>query len=223
MYRPPAFREDSPEILHAAIRANPLGTLITHGAGGLTANLVPFTLTADGALLRAHLGNNQRNVAEMAVTDDVVKRVWLWRDIDPFYPDQTRGIGKTSESRGVESVLNALVLATRDQDKATGAIPARSQSTRIASLASMPIPSCQIRRPAWQRWPCAPAPDLQRLHQPFAYPLPEALRADATPKTVRLRHLTAPSRRAPPRRWRDRHRAPSHRRARHSGPLPPHP
>lgn len=77
------------------------------------------TLPATLALpaLRAQTGHVERNVAEMAVVDDVVKRVWTWRDIDPFYPDQTRGIGKSSESRGVESVLNALVLSTRDAER----------------------------------------------------------------------------------------------------------
>jgi squalene-hopene/tetraprenyl-beta-curcumene cyclase len=40
--------------------------------------------------------------------------VRLWKDVDPFYPDQLRGIPKTSESRGTEAVLNALILATRD-------------------------------------------------------------------------------------------------------------
>jgi transcriptional regulator len=44
MYQPPAFREDRLEILHALIRTHPLATLITAGAGGLIANLVPFTL-----------------------------------------------------------------------------------------------------------------------------------------------------------------------------------
>lgn len=77
------------------------------------------TLPATMALpaLRAQLGTSQRSVAEMQVMDDVVKRVWIWRDVDPFYLDQTRGIGKSSESRGVEAVLNALVLATRDQER----------------------------------------------------------------------------------------------------------
>src|SRR5919204_486940 len=49
--------------------------------------------------------------------DVVVKRVSLWKDVDPWYPDQTRGIPKTSESRGTEAVINALVLATRDRDR----------------------------------------------------------------------------------------------------------
>ncbi len=40
--------------------------------------------------------------------------------MEPFYPDQTRGLPKTSESRGTEAVLNALILAARDAP--TGAL-----------------------------------------------------------------------------------------------------
>lgn len=68
MYRPPAFREDRPELLHAAIRAHPLATLVTHGPSGLTANLVPFTLAAheDGPdLLRAHLAKANPQLADL--------------------------------------------------------------------------------------------------------------------------------------------------------------
>jgi squalene-hopene/tetraprenyl-beta-curcumene cyclase len=39
--------------------------------------------------------------------DDVVKGVLRWRDVEPFYPDQVNGLAKTSESRGMEAVLNA--------------------------------------------------------------------------------------------------------------------
>ena len=68
MYIPPMFREQRPEVLHGLIRAQPLATLVTNGAGGLTANLVPFILveSAHGGdsgpdILRAHLarGNEQ--------------------------------------------------------------------------------------------------------------------------------------------------------------------
>lgn len=68
MYRPPAFREDRPELLHAAIRAHPLATLVTHGPSGLTANLVPFTLVpgTDGPdLLRAHLARANPQLADL--------------------------------------------------------------------------------------------------------------------------------------------------------------
>lgn len=63
MYQPPAFKEERIETLHALIRAHPLGTLVTVGAGGLLANLVPFTLVHEGekGTLRCHVarGNDQ--------------------------------------------------------------------------------------------------------------------------------------------------------------------
>lgn len=68
-------------------------------------------------VLRAQLGESGRSRAELAMLDDVTKRVWLWKEVDPFYPDQTVGVPKSSESRGVEAVLNALILATRDAER----------------------------------------------------------------------------------------------------------
>lgn len=57
MYQPAVFREDHLEILHAIIRSHPLATLVTAGAGGLIANLVPFILSETGekGTLRAHV------------------------------------------------------------------------------------------------------------------------------------------------------------------------
>ncbi|MGI4779490.1 MAG: FMN-binding negative transcriptional regulator [Janthinobacterium lividum] len=46
MYIPPAFSETRPERLHALIADHPLGTLVTHGPGGLDANPIPFELEA---------------------------------------------------------------------------------------------------------------------------------------------------------------------------------
>ncbi|WP_010544098.1 FMN-binding negative transcriptional regulator [Sphingomonas elodea] len=67
MYRPPAFREDRLEVLHAAMLAHPLATLVTGGAEGLMANLVPFTLHPDGAagVLRAHMARANEQVAQL--------------------------------------------------------------------------------------------------------------------------------------------------------------
>src|SRR5262249_46388253 len=64
--------------------------------------------------LRRALGENAPSAAEARLAENVAKRVRMWRDVEPFYPDQTRGVPKTSESRGTESILNALVLASRD-------------------------------------------------------------------------------------------------------------
>ncbi|GGE81928.1 FMN-binding negative transcriptional regulator [Sphingomonas prati] len=65
MYRPPAFREDRRDILHDAIRAHPLGTLVTCGSPGLVANVVPFTLDSVGDVLRAHLARANEQVAQL--------------------------------------------------------------------------------------------------------------------------------------------------------------
>lgn len=64
--------------------------------------------------LRAALNERDPSLNETKLMDNVVKRVRMWRDVEPFYPDQTRGIPKTAESRGTESILNAVMLASRD-------------------------------------------------------------------------------------------------------------
>jgi squalene-hopene/tetraprenyl-beta-curcumene cyclase len=51
---------------------------------------------------------------ERRLLDNVTKRVRLWKEVAPFYSDADRGVHKTVESRGTESVLNALILASND-------------------------------------------------------------------------------------------------------------
>jgi transcriptional regulator len=67
MYRPPAFREDRPEVLRAAIRAHPLATLVTHGPQGLQANLLPFILATDEGkdILRGHLSKANSQIDDL--------------------------------------------------------------------------------------------------------------------------------------------------------------
>jgi len=69
--------------------------------------------------LRGALGETGPSAPERKLIENVAKRVTLWRDVEPWYPDQLRGIPKTSESRGTESVFSALVLATRDAQSGT--------------------------------------------------------------------------------------------------------
>jgi transcriptional regulator len=54
-------------VLREAIRAHPLGTLITSGASGLVANVLPFTLisTRDGDVLRAHLARANQQLSDL--------------------------------------------------------------------------------------------------------------------------------------------------------------
>jgi squalene-hopene/tetraprenyl-beta-curcumene cyclase len=60
------------------------------------------------------LGESGASSNEQKVLDSVTKRVRMWHDVDPFYTDQARGLPKTSESRGTESILNSLILVWRD-------------------------------------------------------------------------------------------------------------
>lgn len=76
---------------------------------------LPYVLARPA--LRAVLREPEPTRAEVRLLDNVVKRVTLWRDVEPFYPDQLRGIPKTSESRATEAILNALILASRDAEK----------------------------------------------------------------------------------------------------------
>lgn len=58
MYIPEAFRIDDLRPLQALVRAYPLGTLVTAGAGGLQASLLPFLLdpaAGPHGALRAHM------------------------------------------------------------------------------------------------------------------------------------------------------------------------
>jgi squalene-hopene/tetraprenyl-beta-curcumene cyclase len=73
---------------------------------------LPYALARPA--LRASLGEHDLAAPERTQLEHVVTRVRLWKEVEPFYPDQTRGLPKTSESRGTEAVLNALILATRD-------------------------------------------------------------------------------------------------------------
>jgi squalene-hopene/tetraprenyl-beta-curcumene cyclase len=89
----------------------------------------PYALAR--AALAAKLGETGPSPQARKLFDNVARRVRLWKDVAPYYPDQTRGIPKSSESRGTEAVLNALVLSTRD--RAAGSL---SDDTR-AALANM--------------------------------------------------------------------------------------
>lgn len=64
--------------------------------------------------LSAPLGEHQPSPAEAKILNNLLTRARNWRDIEPFYPDQTRGVPKTSESRAIEAVMNAVVLSRRD-------------------------------------------------------------------------------------------------------------
>jgi squalene-hopene/tetraprenyl-beta-curcumene cyclase len=75
---------------------------------------LPYALARPS--LRNALAERDVVAPERRMLGNVVTRVRMWRDVEPFYPDQTRGLPKTSESRGTEAVLNALILSSRDAE-----------------------------------------------------------------------------------------------------------
>ena len=52
---------------------------------------------------------------ERLLLDSVTTRVAHWTEVRPFYSDERYGAPKTSQSRGTEAILNALILARHDE------------------------------------------------------------------------------------------------------------
>ena len=73
---------------------------------------VPYALSRPA--LRHALAEETPSASERRLVDNVTKRVRLWKEVAPFYSDADRGAYKTVESRGTESVLNALIMASND-------------------------------------------------------------------------------------------------------------
>jgi squalene-hopene/tetraprenyl-beta-curcumene cyclase len=82
--------------------------------------VVPYAMARPA--LRAARAEQAPSPIERKLLDNVTKRVQMWKEVEPFYPDETRGVPKTAESRGTESILNALILAF--YDKPTGRLSA---------------------------------------------------------------------------------------------------
>lgn len=76
--------------------------------------------------LRSVLGETRPSAGETDLLDNVRKRVRFWRDAAPFYSGDGAD-PKSAESRGTESVLNALILASADTE--SGRL---SEDTRMA-------------------------------------------------------------------------------------------
>jgi squalene-hopene/tetraprenyl-beta-curcumene cyclase len=73
---------------------------------------VPYAMSRP--LLRGMLAEQGPSANEQKLLNNVTKRVRLWKEVAPFYTDADRGVYKSVESRGTESVLNALILASYD-------------------------------------------------------------------------------------------------------------
>lgn len=74
---------------------------------------LPYALSRSS--LRTALAEEAPSATERKLIDNVTKRVRIWNEAEPFYKDGKSGPTKSSESRGTEAVLNALVLAAYDR------------------------------------------------------------------------------------------------------------
>jgi squalene-hopene/tetraprenyl-beta-curcumene cyclase len=77
---------------------------------------VPYAMSRPA--LRGALAEQGPSANERKLLDNVTKRVRLWSEVAPFYSDADRGVYKSVESRGTESVLNALILSSNDASTA---------------------------------------------------------------------------------------------------------
>jgi squalene-hopene/tetraprenyl-beta-curcumene cyclase len=73
---------------------------------------LPYALARPA--LRMVLGERRPSPTEQKFLENISKRVELWNQVEPFYSDATNGAPKSLESRGTESVLNALILTSYD-------------------------------------------------------------------------------------------------------------
>jgi squalene-hopene/tetraprenyl-beta-curcumene cyclase len=74
---------------------------------------VPYALVRPS--LRADLGETEMTAPEKFLMDSVEKRVSHWPEMASFYSDAADGPGKTEQSHSTEAVLNAVILAGREQ------------------------------------------------------------------------------------------------------------
>lgn len=73
---------------------------------------LPYALSRPA--LRNVLAEQTPSPNENKLLENVTKRVRLWNEVLPFYNDEKQGVPKTTEARGTESVLNALILVSYD-------------------------------------------------------------------------------------------------------------
>jgi len=94
---------------------------------------VPYALVRPE--LRARLHEIDVPTPERRLVSDVVTRVRAWSEVKPFYGDTTpSGHTKAVESRGSEAVLNALILASRDQRAGMMSTDARQAFANMFAL-----------------------------------------------------------------------------------------
>ena len=93
---------------------------------------LPYALSRPA--LRDVLAEQAPSPNERKTLDNVTKRVRLWSEVQPFYNDEKQGVPKTTEARGTESVLNALILVNYDAREGKLGADARAALTNMWAL-----------------------------------------------------------------------------------------
>lgn len=86
--------------------------------------------------LRAALSEETASNAEQKLIGNIEKRVRLWADVKPFYPDSASAPNRSAESRATEAVLNALILAT--SARGSGELSAATSNMWAAQISDGP-------------------------------------------------------------------------------------
>ena len=85
---------------------------LAHGAFCISCHTAaPYALARP--TLRAALGEKAPSANERRLLESVTQRVRMWNEVTPFYTESS-GPNKTLQSRGTESIFNALILASAD-------------------------------------------------------------------------------------------------------------
>jgi squalene-hopene/tetraprenyl-beta-curcumene cyclase len=77
--------------------------------------VLPYALSRSS--LRGSLGEAAPTKQEQIMLNNVLRRVTMWNEVQPFYPNSKSGPTLATDSRATESVLNTLILSTYDQPK----------------------------------------------------------------------------------------------------------
>jgi squalene-hopene/tetraprenyl-beta-curcumene cyclase len=89
------------------------GSARDHGTFCISCHTVlPYALAR--ARLDPMLHASLPSASETRLANDVLKRVRLWSQTQPYYTDKRNGPHKSAQSRGTEAVLDALIQATED-------------------------------------------------------------------------------------------------------------
>jgi hypothetical protein len=140
----------------------------------LLSHLGPYAL-ARPSLDRA-LSASSTPAIEQRLLDNVTKRVRLWKEAAPLYPTKVETDPESVESRGTESIFNALILSRRDEPSGKLSADARSalDNTRAEQIQSG---NAAAGAWSWLQFHNSPFPILRcsarrRRHRQYAARLP---------------------------------------------------